>query len=195
MPHPKNVVRGQPATYWYQQLLVAKDLPTKSLFPKKSENYIKSPKFGLGSISRLCEFLVVLIQGFRDLSDCSQSYCVSRREFCQFSHGFEDLGWVFPPNRRTAKTTLECPASSGRSVRPDRSVRRVLAGVSALFLQNFLIFVWQFPLLFGVSFLVIIIANYKLPHQHALRRHPHELQAIPLTSIGRMLQWYTVQLS
>ena len=127
-------------------------------------------------------FLVVLIQGFRDLSDCSQSFRVSSRQSCQFPHGFEEFGLEFPPNRRTASPTPECPAHTDRSVRPGRSVRRAHAGVSGPFLQFFPLF--RLASSFVVCCLVFgdFRRNYKLPHQTALRRHRHELQAIPLTS-------------
>ena len=125
----------------------------------------------------ICEFLVVLIQGFRHLSDCSQSYCVSSHQFCLIPHGSEDFGLEFPPKSTNLTNSVpdtgvssrpECPPRTNRSVRP---------------------FAADFPhFRLAISFVVCCLIfgdfrrNYKLPHQTALRRHRHELQAIPLTS-------------
>ena len=149
------------------------------------------------SISRLCEFLLVLVHGFHYLSDCSPSPCISSLNFAVCPTNLRDFGLSFPPRDEQpapTSTTASCKRfyrSTGTTACTKRYYRPVW---TVLLRFSFRLI----PLLFGCSFLGDFCLDIKIPQSYALRHHHRDFQAIPLTPLpvarNRItLQRYTLQ--
>ena len=176
--------------------MVTKDLPTKSLFHHKLENFIKSPTLVSGSISRLCEFLVVLVHGFHYLSDCSPSPCVSSPNFAVCPAKSRDFGLKIPPGHEqpaqagTTACTKWYYRSAGTTAWPKRYFRPVFTSLLRFSFR-------QIPLLFGCAFLGDFCLDNKLPQIRSTTSSPrlpsNSVDPTPVAHPRSTLQRYTLQ--